>query len=107
MVNWLYFYVIGCLPAMLLVALVAYQRRESHRMGLRSVAHLAISAGVVWPLLALASVQVLGLLMLAKVFDVLRSIGHRTTEPVEHQTLGTVPVEHAAAIVLDPAAAAA
>lgn len=107
MVNWLYYYLIGCLPAMLAIALVAYRRRESHGMRIRTVANLSVSAGMVWPLLALAVTQVVGLLLLAKVFELIRAVTNRTMEPVEDKIPDIALTDRAPAIVLDSAVAAA
>ena len=75
MAIWLLIYGAGILPAFAAISLFAFMRRESHRMPPRAVAQLTISAGLVWPLLAVAGVQVAGLLVLKGALGLVRGRG--------------------------------
>ena len=72
MAVWLFIYGVGIVPALLVLSLIAFIRRESHQMSRRSVAQLAASAGLVWPLLAVAVVQIGGLLVLKAALGLVR-----------------------------------
>ena len=65
-------YVLGWPFVMATLAIVAYQRRETHGMTPAAAALLALVAGMVWPLLAVAAVQI-GLVGLATLPGRLRS----------------------------------
>jgi nitrate reductase NapE component len=75
-------YLLGCLIATATTALVARSKRASHEMSREEVALLAVVAGAVWPLLAVAGVQAVGLLGLAKSLHLMKSIaGHDQKQP--------------------------
>lgn len=86
---WLLIYVAGIVPALLVLSLIAFMRRESHQMSRRSVAQLAVSAGLVWPLLAVAVVQIGGLLVLKAALGLVRGRGDAVDVAVE---MPAVPV---------------
>ena len=54
------------------IMLIASRLRESHGMCSITVLRLAVLAAITWPLLAFATIQVSGLLVLAKCFGVVR-----------------------------------
>ncbi len=90
-------YLLGCLIATATTALVARSKRASHEMSREEVALLAVVAGVVWPLLAVAGVQAVGLLGLAKSLHLMKSIaGHGQGQPTVDDTAVTL-ASHAAA----------
>ena len=70
----------GIVPAFALISLLAFMRRESHRMPPRAVAQLTVSAGLVWPLLAVAGVQFAGLLVLKAALGLVRGRGDDVVE---------------------------
>jgi hypothetical protein len=80
---WLLIYGAGIVPALAAISLFAFVRRESHQMPPRAVAKLAMSAGLVWPLLAIAGVQVVGLLVLKAALGLVRGRGDDAVATVE------------------------
>jgi hypothetical protein len=62
MMPFIVFYLFGCVSIMVATVLAAIAKQESHGMTLTEVAVLTLSAGFLWPLLAIAFVQVAGLL---------------------------------------------
>lgn len=67
-------YLAGSLVVTTMLVMVTVGMRKSHGMGSGSVVALALSAGLAWPLLAVAVVQVACFVTLAKGF---RAIGLR------------------------------
>ena len=94
---WLFIYGAGIVPALAAMSLIAFVRRESHQMPSRAVAQLTMSAGLVWPLLAVAGVQVAGLLILKTALGLVRSGGDKSAPTADTD----------AAPMLQPLAAAA
>jgi len=80
---WLSIYVAGIVPAFAAMLLTAFTRRESHQMSPRAVAQLTMSAGLVWPLLAVAGIQVAGLLVLKAALGVVRGAGDEASATPE------------------------
>ena len=81
MASWLIFYSVVCVPVMFAVGSIAVTKRASHQMGRHAIARLSFSAGLLWPLLAVAGVQVVALLILKTALGSVRSLG---TSAVEH-----------------------
>ncbi|KQY07863.1 hypothetical protein ASD37_07680 [Mycobacterium sp. Root135] len=77
MIAWFFIYGAGILPALAAMSLIAFVRRESHQMPPRAVAQLTMSASLVWPLLAVAGVQIAGLLILKTALGLVRSGGDK------------------------------
>jgi len=80
---WLYIYGAGIVPVLFVLSLIAFLRRESHQMSRRSVTQLAVSAGLVWPLLMVAVVQVGGLLILKAALGLVRGRGDALDVAIE------------------------
>jgi predicted lysophospholipase L1 biosynthesis ABC-type transport system permease subunit len=97
MISWLYLYLVGCLPVMLAVALIAFERRKSHGMRSQAVTQLTLFGGPLRLLLAVAAVQVIGLLVLAKVLGSARALGGRVREPAVEPAEELVPTSLATA----------
>jgi hypothetical protein len=83
MMPFIVFYLFGCVSIMVATVLAAIAKQESHGMTLTEVAVLTLSAGFLWPLLAVALVQVAGLLGLAKGPGLLRIGSRRHAQPAE------------------------
>ena len=83
MASWLLLYCVGCVPAMFAVGFVAFTKRASHQMGRDATVRLSLAAGLLWPLLAVAGVQVVALLILKTALGSVRSLGSGTAERVE------------------------
>ncbi len=96
---WLSIYLVGLLPAAGLIASIAFSRRTSHKMPPRMVARVTFSASLVWPLLAIAGVQVASLLVLKTALGLVR--GGRG-----HEAIATPP-DGPGVPVLQPLAVAA
>ena len=79
------FYLAGCVPAILAVALIAFNRRASHGMELRAVTALTVFSGLIWPLLAVAALQVVVLLVPVKVLRAVRGLVNRAPQPAAEQ----------------------
>lgn len=99
MASWLLFYAIGCVAVMSAVSWVAFTNRSSHQMGRDATLRLSFVAGLLWPLLAVAGVQVVALLILKTALGSVRSLGSGTAEGAE--------VPAVASLTPAPAAAAA
>ena len=96
-IAWLFIYGAGIVPALAAMSLIAFVRRASHQMPPRAVAQLTMSASLVWPLLAVAGVQIAGLLILKTALGLVRGGG---------DNLATID-DTDAATMLQPLAAAA
>ena len=68
---------------MFAVSCIAFTKRASHQMGRHAIARLSFAAGLLWPLLAVAGVQVAALLILKTALGSVRSIGSSTAEGAE------------------------
>lgn len=90
MANWLLIYSLGFVLAALAIALLAFQRRGSNDMQTRAVAQLAVPAGLVWPLLVVAGIQVAGLLILKTALGSVRSSVSSDPKSVEAPALKSV-----------------
>lgn len=101
MASWLLFYSVGCVAVMLAVACIAFTKRDSHQMGRPATARLSFAAGLLWPLLAVAGVQALGLLILKTALGLVR-IGTSTLDRAETPAVATLTPA-----VASPVAAAA
>jgi len=69
-VKLLEIYLSGSLLAMIAVAMIAVKRRKVHGLRARAAFQLTVAAGLSWPLLVIAAVQVLALAMLTHGLDV-------------------------------------
>lgn len=102
MASWLLFYFIGCVPVVLAVSCIAFTKRMSHQMGRHATVLLSFAAGLLWPLLAIAGVQVVALLILKTALGSVRSLGSSAVGRVE-----TSAVANLTPAVASPVAAAA
>ena len=102
MASWLLFYFIGCLPVVFAVSCIAFKKRLSHQMGRHATVRLTLAAGLLWPLLAVAGVQVVALLILKTALGSVRSLGSSAVGLVE-----TPEVSSLTPAVASPVAAAA
>jgi hypothetical protein len=87
MVVWLLIYGAGIVPALAAISLTAFVRRGAHQMPPRAVAKLTMSAGLVWPLLAIAGVQVVGLLILKTALGVVRGGGDKSAPTADAKAI--------------------
>ena len=90
MASWLLFYSVGCVAVMFAVSWVAFTKRSSHQMGREATLRLSFVAGLLWPLLAVAGVQVAALLILKTALGSVRSIGSSTAEGAEVPALSSL-----------------
>ena len=102
MASWLLFYSVGCVPVMFAVSCIAFTKRASHQMGRHATARLSFAAGLLWPLLAVAGVQVVALLILKMALGSVRTIGSRAFAHAESPVVATLTPA-----VASPVAAAA
>ena len=101
MASWLLFYSVGGVAVVFAVACIAFTKRASHQMGRHAAVRLSFVAGLMWPLLAVAGVQVLGLLILKATLGLVR-IGTSTLDRAETPAVATLTPA-----VASPVAAAA
>ena len=101
MASWLLFYFVGCLPVMFAVSCIAVTKRAEHQMGRHAIARLSFAAGLLWPLLAVAGVQALGLLILKTALGLVR-VGASAAKRAEAPAVATLTPA-----VVSPVAAAA
>ena len=87
---------------MFAVSCIAFTKRMSHQMGRHATVRLSFAAGLLWPLLAVAGVQVVALLILKTALGSVRSLGSSAVERVE-----TPAVANLTPAVASPVAAAA
>lgn len=78
------------------VSWVAFTKRSSHQMGRDATLRLSFAAGLLWPLLAVAGVQVVALLILKTALGSVRSLGSSTAEVPAVASLTPAPVAAAA-----------
>ena len=98
MVVWLVVYTAGFVFALGAVASIAHTRRTSHQMSRRNVALLTLAAGLLWPLLAVAGLQVAGLVVLKTALGVVHGRGDEAVATVEADTVpALLPLAAAAA----------
>ncbi|KAA0098794.1 hypothetical protein CIW49_12910 [Mycolicibacterium sp. P1-18] len=90
MAVWLLVYGAGVVPAIAVMALIALMRRDTHQMPSGAMAKLTVSAGLVWPLLAIAGVQVAGLLVLKTALGLVRAGGDKS-EPTADTHAAPMP----------------
>jgi hypothetical protein len=108
MVYWLLLYLSGCLPAMLAVAVIALRRRKCHGMDPRATVQLTLLAALAWPLLAVAGVQLIGLVAVAKLPSLIRGLAsHGAGTAADVASASVEPVDRPASTSLEPARAAA
>ncbi len=96
MASWLLFYSVGCVPVMFAVSCIAFTKRASHQMGRRHIALMSFSAGLLWPLLAIAGMQAVALLILKTALGLVRG-GSSAVERVETPAVASLPPMTAAA----------
>jgi hypothetical protein len=107
MVYWLLLYLFGCLPAMLAVAVIASRRRKCHGMGPRATIQLTLLAALAWPLLAVAGIQLIGLVAVAKLPSLIRALGKHAPEPADVPASKSVEPAGRPSTRSEPATAAA
>jgi hypothetical protein len=89
-IVWLLIYGAGIVPALAAISLIAFVRRDSHQMPSRAVAQLTMSAGLVWPLLAIAGVQIAGLLIFKTALGTVRGGGDKSASTADTDSAPTL-----------------
>lgn len=106
MASWLLFYLVGFIPAFMVIGVIAFRRRASHGMGLSAVTALTVFSGLIWPLLAVAALQVVVLVVPVKALRAVQSLGGHVVPPVaEHKLTSVEPVDTQMSVSLEQAAA--
>ena len=86
---------------MFAVSCIAFTKRASHQMGRHAIVQLSFAAGLMWPLLAVAGVQALGLFILKMALGLVRA-GTSAVERAEAPAVASLTP-----VVASPVAAAA
>lgn len=79
--EFLEIYLSGSLLTMISVAVIAVKMRKAHALRPAATFQLTVAAGSVWPLLAIATLQLLALAMFAGGVDALHGLGSRVLQP--------------------------